>query len=298
MVAMRRSLLALALAVIAVGAACSPTATTTGQPLWETYHLTGWQPLGTYEVDSLTSAQGVASDETASGLILVYADEGSIPTSLYNAGWTHVGDPDARDGEVVFPYQASDPSMGKMFYVKTSNNQFFTYTHPLDPGEEYNNSFATVSPDGQWLVSGEWDTMTRLLVFPTPVLNPSVPAGGGTLATSGQINLSHPVNDVQGCTFLTSTRLLCTSDDSSQTLWPDQKPLLQVDLSAPLAGGSVTGTVSDLGPLPQVSGCSGNGDFEAEGLDYDSVTSILRVMVIPPGLCQVETDVYEYKPAA
>jgi len=293
---MRRSLVLVALVVTLVAVGCSPTTSSTGQPLWQTYHLTGWQPVGTYKVDSLDSSQGVASVRRGSNYSLVYDDLGSIPTSKFNAGWTHIGDPDSRGGYIVYPYQASDPSAGKLYEVATPDNHFYDYTHALDPGEEYNNSFAAVSPDGQWLVSGEWDTMTRLLVFPMPILNPAVPAGGGALATVGQINLSSPVNDVQGCTFTSATRLLCSSDDSSQSLWPDDKPLLQVDLSAPLSGAPVTGTVTDLGPLPQVSPCGTTG-FEAEGLDYDFVTAKLRVIVIPPAPCIIQSDVYEYQPA-
>ena len=41
-----------------------------------------------------------------------------------------------------------------------------------------NNSFATISADGQWFVSGEWLQMQRLLVFAMPQRNPSAPRAG------------------------------------------------------------------------------------------------------------------------
>ena len=49
----------------------------------------------------------------------------------------------------------------------------------------------------------------------------------------------------------------------------------------------------DLGSIPQSSICSGS--FEAEGVDYDTATGILRVEIIQPSVCEVATTVYEYK---
>ena len=91
----------------------------------------------------------------------------------------------------------------------------------------------------------------------------------------------------------TSTELICSSDDTSQSIFANQFPLLEVTLSAPLSGGSVTGTVTDLGSIPQSSACSGT--FESEGIDYDPVSGILRVEMVQPGVCVVATTVYEYK---
>ncbi|WP_037256429.1 hypothetical protein [Kibdelosporangium aridum] len=41
--------------------------------------------------------------------------------------------------------------------------------------------------------------------------------------------------------------------------------------------------VTSLGSLPQVSSCSGN--FETEGIDYDTRDGTLRVVMISPGVC-------------
>ncbi len=73
--------------------------------------------------------------------------------------------------------------------------------------------------------------VARLLVFPTPGVEAEhlplrqPPAGL-------HINLDHAVRDVQGCSFVTATQLLCSSDDPAGTLFGITKPLLQIDLSA------------------------------------------------------------------
>jgi len=143
------------------------------------------------------------------------------------------------------------------------------------------------------MVAGEWGTMDHLQIYPTPLLNPATSPTGGSLALSGGIELDHQVNDVQGCDFVTSTKLICASDDSSETLFPNTKPLLEVDLSAPLARGDVSGHVVDLGSVPQSGICSGT--FETEGVDYDPASGILRVEIIQPSVCEVVTSVIEYK---
>ena len=57
--------------------------------------------------------------------------------------------------------------------VEYDSHTLDTIFHALGPGEALNNSFVAISPGGQWMVSGEWGTMTRLLVHPTPGVNPS-----------------------------------------------------------------------------------------------------------------------------
>lgn len=159
-------------------------------------------------------------------------------------------------------------------------------------------SFAAVSPDRQWLVSGEWDLQNRLQVFPTPVFNQAAPPAGGALPQAGQINLDRPVRDIQGCDFLSATRLVCASDDATRSLWPVERPLFQADLERPLDGGEVTGGVSVLFAIPQRSDCPAEtGYFETEGVDYDTRSRTLRVEMIPPGACVGSTTVYSYRPA-
>jgi hypothetical protein len=104
--------------------------------------------------------------------------------------------------------------------------------------------------------------------------------------------LDRPVNDIQGCDFVSATSLICSSDDSSLRLFADEKPLLEVRLAHPLDGRPVRAHVSDLGPIPQVSRCTGT--FEAEGVDYDTAAGVLRVEIIQPGACILSTTVMEF----
>ncbi|MFE9095749.1 hypothetical protein [Streptomyces sp. NPDC007264] len=278
---MKRQLFALAAlsAACTLGAAASSAA---AEPVW--------QETGTAYVDSLTGGQGLASRADGS---LLYRGLLSVPLELRLKGWNHVGDPDIAQGHVFDAYQGPDTATSKMFAVTTPAGQRYTYEHPLDPGEKLNNSFAAVSPDGQWLVGGEWGDQNRLQVFPAPLLNPSTPRTGGTLPEAGQITLDKTVRDIQGCDFVNDTRLLCASDDGSRTLFPQDRPLLQVDLPHPLDGGPVTGRVTSLFALPQRSVCTGT--FETEGVDYDAAGGTLRVEVVQPGVCQIATTVHAYR---
>lgn len=258
--------------------------------------VSGWTQVGHYLESSLSSAQGLTTvDPPGAAPYQLYRGDTSIPLGVLVQGWTHVGDPDSAEGYVFDAYQSGSSSPGsKMFRVTTPSGSAYEYTHDLLRGEEYNNSFAAISPDAQWMVAGEWDAMSQLQIYPTPILNPRTSATGGSLALSGYIQLDHQVADVQGCDFVTATRLICSSDDSSLTLFPDAKPLLEIDLPHALTGGDVTGQVTDLGPIPQANSiCSGS--FEAEGLDYDPATGILRVEVVQPSVCEVVTTVYEYR---
>ncbi|MGW7007369.1 hypothetical protein ACWGCW_32350 [Streptomyces sp. NPDC054933] len=244
----------------------------------------GWVEAGSTTVNSLTGGEGLAT--RADGSVL-YRGLGSIPLDLRIQGWNHVGDPDIARGYIFDAYQGGDNPTSKMFAVTTPGGQRYEYTHPLDSGEMLNNSFAAVSPDAQWLVSGEWGDENRLQVFPAPLLNSSTPRTGGGLPQAGQISLDQTVNNIQGCDFVSGTRLLCSSDDAA-------KDLFQVDLPHSLDGNRTTGHVTTLFQLPQRSICTGT--FETEGIDYDPTAKLLRVEVISPGICKVATGVYEYRP--
>lgn len=254
--------------------------------------LAGWTQAGSSSVVSLLGGEGLA---TTAGGAVHYAGIGTIPIKQRGEGWTHIGDPDISQGYRFDAYQNSDAGAGKKMYLATTpTGDSYEYTHTLDAGEQYNNSFDTITPDGQWLVSAEWGVMNRLLVFPTPILNPVSSRTGGTLSTAGQITLDHPVRDVQGCDFVNPTRLLCSSDDPGTDLFATPKQLLQIDLPAPLTGAPITGHVTSLGQLPLNSTC--NGTFEAEGIDYYAPSKTLRVEVIPPPVCgDLVTTVYRYQ---
>ncbi|WP_069886407.1 hypothetical protein [Streptomyces luteocolor] len=251
----------------------------------------GWQESGSSLVNSLTGSQGLASRADGS---LLYRGLGSIPLDLRAKDWGHIGDPDIANGHTFDAYQGGDDATSKMYAVTTPDGKRYVYEHRLDAGEKLNNSFAAVSPDAQWLVSGEWGDQNRLQVFPAPLLNPSTPPTGGDLPQAGQISLDKPVRDIQGCDFASDTRLVCASNDASKELFPEDRPVLQVDLERKLDGKPVTGHVSSLFAAPQRSICS--GAFETEGVDYDAARRTLRVEVVPPAPCLVTTTVYAYKP--
>ena len=290
---------AVGLAAVPVGAAHAATTTTshaaaTTIPL-AAAGIAGWTETDASLEGTLGGGEGLATVDPPGGTpYILYRGMSSIPVGVAAAGWTHVGDPDSAGGYIIDAYQNTNSSSNeKMFLVTTPSGATYQYVHTLVSGELYNYSFAAVSPDTQWMVSGEWGTMSHLQVYPTPLLNPETSATGGSLDLAGYIELDHPVNDIQGCSFITSTELICASDDSSESLFSNAKPLLEVDLSAPLSGSDVTGHVVDLGSIPQSSICSGT--FEAEGTDYDPATGILRVEIIQPSVCEVVTSVLEFQ---
>jgi len=253
-----------------------------------------WSVTGSSLHTTLSAGEGVTTVQDASGDHVLFRGVASIPLRTRIEGWSHIGDPDSTGGYVFDAYQSgSATSTAKMFRVTTPAGTSYEYVHPLVPGELSNNSFDAVSPDRQWMVAGEWNTMDHLQIYPTPILNPATGATGGDLALAGLVRLDHPVNDVQGCDFTSATRLVCASDDSSTALFPDDRPLLQIDLEHPLTGDDVTGHVTDLAAVPQHSLCAGTS--ETEGVDYDVTTGVLRAEVIQPGVCAVVTTVYTYR---
>ncbi|MFE6170977.1 hypothetical protein [Streptomyces sp. NPDC056464] len=279
---MKRQLTAVTALLSAFTLGAAGTASAAGDP--------GWAETGTAYTDTLGGGQGLATRADGS---LLYRGMTDIPLDLRFKGWNHVGDPDIARGHTFDAYQGPDTATSKMFAVTAPSGKRYEYVHQLNPGEKLNNSFATVSPDGQWLVSGEWGEQRRLQVFPAPLLNPSTPQTGGDLKEAWQITLDKPVRDIQGCDFVTDTRLLCASNDASATLFPELRPLLQVDLPRKVDGQPITGSVKALFALPQRSVCT--GAFETEGVDYDVNSGTLRAEMIPPGVCAVATAVYSYQ---
>ncbi|MFD9431043.1 hypothetical protein [Streptomyces sp. NPDC060002] len=277
----RAGFLALAVATVTVLAAAPPaTAADT------------WTEVGSDRADPLTESQGLTSVEVPAGSANRYTGIGTIPFSVSTRGWNHVGDPDASyDGYYVEPYQ-SDSNNAKMYRVQAPGGAWSEYVHALGSGEALNNSWAAITPNSQWMLSGEWGTMTRFLVFPTPGAN-SATSPSANLPQVSTVRLDHAVRDVQGCDFTGPTTLLCASDDPAGTLFGITKPLLQIDLSAEPNGTSdVTGHVTALRRLPLRSSCTGT--FEAEGIDYDRRSGTLRVIVVSPGFC-VLTDSKTYR---
>lgn len=250
-----------------------------------------WTETGSDRADPLTESQGLTSVEVPAGSANRYTGIGTIPLGVSSRGWNHVGDPDeSYDGYYVEPYQA-DSGTAKMYRVQAPGGAWSEYVHTLAAGEALNNSWDAISPDGQYMLSGEYGTMTRFLVFPTPGVNKGT-SPSANLPLASVVTLDHAVRDVQGCDFSGPTTLLCSSDDPDGSLFGLTKPLLQIDLAARPGTADVTGHVTALRQLPLRSSCSGT--FEAEGIDYDRRTGTLRVIVMSPGFC-VLTDSKTYK---
>jgi hypothetical protein len=239
-----------------------------------------WRTIGSDVARALDESQGLAVVSRSSGTVVRYTGVGTIPSSVSSRGWNHVGDPGAGSGYYVEPYQRDDRG-AKLFRVEAPDGTWTEYQHALESWEANNNSFAAVSPDGRWMVAGEWGTMTRLLVHPMPGVAFTDPSANLPYASS--IRLDRSVRDVQGCDFVSATQLLCSSDDPDGSLFGVTKPLLQVDLAAAVGSSDVVGKVTSLGQLPLVSGCSGS--FEVEGIDFDERDGTLRVVVMSPSIC-------------
>ncbi|WP_328607961.1 hypothetical protein OG943_02170 [Amycolatopsis sp. NBC_00345] len=242
--------------------------------------VTGWTTVGSDNARPLDESQGLATIVRPSGTTIRYTGISTVPADLAAQGWSHVGDPGSAQGWYVEPYQRDDRG-AKLFRVQAPDGTWTDYKHNLESWEANNNSFAAVSPDARWMVAGEYGTMDRLLVHPMPGVAFTDP--GQNLPYASAIRLDHQVRDVQGCDFVSDTRLMCSSDDPDGSLFGTTKPLLQVDLAGPLSGSDVAGHVTSLGQLPLESGCSGN--FEAEGIDFDERDNTLRVVVMSPSVC-------------
>ncbi|RFU40150.1 hypothetical protein DZF91_18615 [Actinomadura logoneensis] len=257
-----------------------------------------WKATRSYLVSSVFQNQGLATVRALGGSHLWYTGNVVAPDAQLK-GWNHVGDPDFSHGYVVEPYQsgAANPT-SKMFRVYDAAHGFRSsdFVHRLVPGEAMNNSFAAVSPDGRWLVSGEWETQRRLLITPMPRVNRAAADPARDLPLTGRVVLDRAVRDVQGCDFTTATRLLCSSDDAEGIVDGVVRPLLQIDLAHAPDGRDVAGRVTALGPLPTESACKPDAQhrFETEGIDYDAATGVLRVEVVQPGLCIPLTTVWEF----
>jgi hypothetical protein len=278
--------------VLTVALAAVLTTMSTGPASAAQIH--GWRIVGQTSVSTAVGGEGVATVRVPGTAARTYFTAGpAIPAPIQAEGWGHIGDPDSLRGYVFDPYQQVIPApTKKMFMVTTPAGQQFEYTHQMADDELAVNAAAydAISPNGQWMVSSELAPVTRLLVFPTPLLNPSTPQAGGTIQVASRILLDHLVRNLQGCDFVTATRLICASDDSNNDIYPTSKPLLQIDLRHQLGGKDVTARVTSLGQIPLASTCV--GAYTVEGVDFDTPTGQLRVEVVPPSPCNTDITVY------
>lgn len=250
-----------------------------------------WTHVETHWKTKRDINQGVATvtNEAGGSSRLLFRGDNSVAPDLRTKGWAHIGDPDSWGGAIFDAYQRPGASAtSKLFRVTTADNKVLDFEHALvtTPVRELpNNSFAAISPDGKWLVSGEWFDMDHLLVFPAPAMNPAASQPGQDLKLESIIKLTRPVRNIQGATFVDDTTILCSSDDNNPAglprLWGEAvRPLLQVKLAAPLPDTSGQATVECLGTIPSpVPGVG--GEPEVEGIDFDRQTGDLRIVVVP-----------------
>ena len=279
-----RSAATIALCTV-LGTVATSMATASGPPRAVTQRAGGeparWT-LQTFFTEPITVAgEGVASYRDGR---LRFRGLGQVPAAVSQLGFNHVGDEDIdRSGNVYDAYEDdhSDPT-AKLFTITAPDGQVSDYPHPLARGEEYNNSFVTVSPDDRWLVSGEWNTERRLLVLANPRGRPS----GSSIALAGTIRLRHSLYHVQGCDFSDAVTLICSTDDAVHEV-------VKVSLSAPLHRGVNPATDRRLLIPREVSRCPGT-KFESEGVDDNPVTGRLTLAINEPGQCVGTTDVNVY----
>jgi hypothetical protein len=273
-------------AVWAIAGVVASSVTAASSPRPPAGHRAGraaatWR-LHTFFTESiLVAGEGVASYPRGRLLFRGYAQ---VPAAVSQVGFNHVGDEDIdRSGNVYDAYEDDHPDpVAKLFTITAPNGRVSDYPHRLARGEEFNNSFVTVSPDDRWLVSGEWNTERRLLLLSNPKGRPS----GSSIPLAGVIALHPSLYHVQGCDFFDALMLICSTDDAVHAV-------VKVSLSAPLHRGTNRATVRRLLIPRQVSKCPGTG-FESEGVDYNARTGRLTLGINEPGACIGTTDVNVY----
>jgi hypothetical protein len=292
-----RSMLRRALAVTTV-AAISLLGVAEAASAHQSGPVRGWAQTDHTTASNAISGEGIATVHPPGAAPYIYYRAGGVITQpLQDEGWGHVGDPDSRGGYLFDAYQNTkdNPATNKMFLVTTPSGQSYEYTHTLLPEEPAVNANASVavSPDGQWMVADTLQQLQELFVYPTPILNPRTPKTGGDLPLAGRIKLDRPIRDAQGCDFVSSTRLLCSTSDPTNDLFPTTSQILQIDLTHAVRGTDTVGRVTELGQVPMLSTCV--GAYTTEGIDYDVNTGLLRVEVVPPSPCDTITDVYTFR---
>ncbi len=301
--------------VLVVGAACAPTTTTsTG----ETLGPGPWKWREILPTAGPTRSQGVATDpadgangdvwyssqftiEKATSTGASLGVEGSLPPDVVaELKVSHTGDLDVNDGTLVVPWEnlelgPSNPPAKAWGVYDASTLQLEGWArHVLVPGETADNPWVTISPDGRWIVSGPYQPLDRLEVFPMP----APPYADEPLVAT--IPLDQPGEAVQGCDFVNDTELVCASNDDGTG-----KQVFTLDLNAPLGPDGTGATSAHLtyeGAAPQAapslaapldSVCKSSG--EVEGIDAHHVAgigTIVRLLVIDR--CVVTVHLYEH----
>lgn len=275
---------------ILTAAVVAPAAAAPPNPGIATRRTAGpWMLTGMRSVPAGIADQGVATVATRHGNRVVLRGGATVPQRLRDRGWWHIGDPGSAHGYLVDAYQGRSTTNAKLYGVTAPDGRHTWWTHRLVAGEKINNSFAAIAPSERWFVSGEWGRMHRLLVFPMPGRN-RLARPGHDLPLVATIRLSKTVRNVQGCSFASPIRLVCSTNDPHHDLFRTPQQLLSVDLAHPVDGRSQAGRPSELGPVPQLTGC---GPAETEGIDIHG--GRLLLVAHEPASCGGRAEVFTYR---
>lgn len=210
---------------------------------------------------------------------------------LLDLGFDHLGDPDARGTQIYGGLEDnSDPVVNPYHrgFAVFDAETLAIANWANDPGTPDNPSdedcpWVAVSPDGTWVVTGEWHPMDHVIVYRAATLRSQ-----HTVGPEARIPLDVPFNDVQGCDFDGPRVLVCASDDADAG-----RLLYAITLSRPLQGETLpplTARVEPLFPVPLPEMVCGQPQ-EVEGIDVNGDT--LRVLVL--GSCVVDSYLYRFQ---
>ncbi|MFN8050998.1 MAG: hypothetical protein U0Q22_06160 [Acidimicrobiales bacterium] len=287
------TVMAVVLAVVA--AACTPGTGTLGSGPWQ------WTEV---RVNAFVRSQGLATDATplpgqsgdswyTSQFTLEHAGPdggslgitGSLPLDVL-AIWknSHTGDPDADGGRVVVPWEnkqlgPSDPPTKSFGVYEPTSLQLLGWSkHVLGAGETNDNPWVAIAPGGSLMVTGTYSPLGHLEVYPVPA------PPYADLPLVDTIPLDQPGYEVQGCDFVTATRLACASNDEATG-----KQLFLLDLDGPVGQAGNHAHLTYEGPIPQAAPLLGDGvsfcgdSGEVEGIDAQHVAgvgTVVRVLVV------------------
>lgn len=217
----------------------------------------------------------------------------AFPQSLLDLGFDHLGDPDAHGARIYGGLEDNaEPTVDRYHraLIAYDAETLAPEGWSVDPGAadaqgDGDAPWVALSPDGAWLVSGEWDPQDDLMVF-----RASEVGAAPEIEAVARIPLDRTIARVQGCDFDGPRVLLCASDDGEAG-----KPVYAIVLSRGLTAdadlGAIEATVETLFPTPLPEPLCGLAEPEVEGVDVEG--DLFRVLVI--GTCLVDSHVYRFE---
>ncbi|MCA9772429.1 MAG: hypothetical protein KC466_08470 [Myxococcales bacterium] len=239
--------------------------------------------------DEIVFSSRLTIDRARAGVVEVL--QLAFTQEILDAGFDHLGDPDAHGTRVFGPLEdLSDPTIEpfRRAFAVYDADTLEVLGWSLNPGApdrggDGDAAWVAVSPDGRWLVTSEWSPQEDLIVFDALAIGRDA-----TVEPAARIPLDRPLARIQGCDFDGPRVLLCASDDADTG-----KLVHAIVLDRALAGAAVPtglrGTVEDLFavPLPAPQ-CP--FEAEVEGVDVDGD----RFSVLVIGTCLVDGHRYVF----